>query len=93
MEGIVKYLPKHVLCVAVICVATPCVTMPCVVHGKFHEMCMFHTTRKRGPCEHMTEVHCSFLMAPHIDMRVEVKLKLSNAVPLLSFDIPMSCII
>ena len=46
----------------------------CVVYSKLHETCMFHAMRKRGPCKHVTGVHCRFLMAPHLDMHVTVKL-------------------
>ena len=43
--------------------------IPCVAHGKLHETCMFHATRKRGPRKHVTGMHCSFLVVPRVDIQ------------------------
>ena len=32
----------------------PRMAIPHVAHGKLHETCMFHATRKRGPRKHVT---------------------------------------
>ena len=50
--------------------------IPCVAHGKLHETCMFHATRKHGPHKHVTGMHCSFLVAPRVDTCVEMKLRI-----------------
>ena len=59
-------LPKRVPCVVVTCVATRCLTIPCMAHGKLHEMCMFHATRKCGLCKHVTGMQCRFFVAQHM---------------------------
>ena len=59
---------------SVFCVAVTCVAIPHVADGKLHKMCMFHATRKRGPQKHVTDMHYGFLMAPHVDTFVKMKL-------------------
>ena len=42
-----------------------CMAIPHVAHGKLHETCMFHATRKCGPCKHMTECIVVFCGTMH----------------------------
>ena len=72
-----KYLPNRVPCMAIACLATPCLTLPHVAHVKLHKTCMFNAMGELGPCKHVREIHCRFLMAPCIDMCVTMKLQLS----------------
>ena len=71
LKGIVKDLPTCIPCAAITCVATPCVAIPYLTHGKLHEMCIFHTMRKRGPCKHIKGLHCSFVMADTCEVIIE----------------------
>ena len=52
-------------------VAIPWVAIPCVAHGKLYETCMLHAMKKCSPCKLVTGMHCSFLVAPRIDIQVK----------------------
>ena len=48
-------VPRVIIpCVTIPCVTIPCMTIPRMAQDELHEMCIFHTTRKRGSCSHVT---------------------------------------
>ena len=63
------YLRKCVPCMVVTRMATLC-----VAHGILHETCMIHTMSKHGPYKDVMGMPCSFLVPPHMDTHVKLKL-------------------
>ena len=46
----------------------------------FHKTCTLHDTSKRGPCKHVTGMHCSIVVVPRKIMCGKMKLQLSGIV-------------
>ena len=64
LNGIVKDLPLHGCHMH----GSPCMAIPHVTQD------VYHAIRKHGPHKHTMGMHCSFLVAPHVDTHLKMKL-------------------
>ena len=49
-------------------------------HVYFHETCTLHYTSKRGPCKHVTGMHCGIAIVPRKITLGKMKLQLGGTV-------------